>query len=161
MSCTDRGYVYTFLNVPPSILWYYLPQILLQKVFFFILYVKGCMRLSVSELGSASGNHLNLNHWEIIYYSGLVPEVLMHQTWVQPWVLLFRDHLFQGQSLDSVPRSRLLLFTHFWPAIPVPASLGTKSQTKLPVDYSVEKPFRGELLNVNVNVVCRFLRAFI
>lgn len=55
-------------------------------------------------------------------------------------------HLFQGQSLDPVPRPLPLPFTHLRPAIPVPASLGMKSQTRLPVDCSVERPSREEIL---------------
>lgn len=55
------------------------------------------------------------------------------------------NHLFQGQSLDPVPRPPLP-FTHLWPAIPAPASLGMKSQTEIPGDCSVESPFRGEIL---------------
>lgn len=45
---------------------------------------------------------------------------------------------------DPVPRPPPRAFTHLWPAIPVPASLGMKSQTKLPGDFSVED--RGEIL---------------
>lgn len=58
----------------------------------------------------------------------------------------FGDHLFQGQSLDPVPRPPPLPFTHLWLAIPAPASLGMKSQTELPGDCSVERPSRGEIL---------------
>lgn len=60
----------------------------------------------------------------------------------------FGGHLFQGQSLDPVPRPPLPC-THLWPAIPVPASLGMKSQTRLPEDCSVEKAFQSRDLKMS------------
>lgn len=51
----------------------------------------------------------------------------------------FGDHLLQGQILHPVPRPPSLPFTHVWPVVPVPASLGMKSQTRLPGDGNVEK----------------------
>lgn len=36
----------------------------------------------------------------------------------------FRGHLLQGQSFSPVPRPPSLPFTHLWPVVHVPASLG-------------------------------------
>lgn len=66
---------------------------------------------------------------------------------LSPALSPFRDHLLQGQSLDPVPRPPSLPFTHLWPAVPVPASLGMKSQTELPGDCTVERLSRREIVH--------------
>lgn len=59
-----------------------------------------------SEMCRVNEYYCTLVSGKRISYGGLVPGV----------------HLFQGQSLDPVPRPPPLPFTHLRPAIPVPAS---------------------------------------
>lgn len=62
------------------------------------------------------------------------------------------DHLLRGQGLRPVPRPPPLPFTHLWPAVPVPASLGIESQTELPRDGNGEGISRAEISDVSTAV---------